>query len=37
MNIEKLALVFLDGNIDDESEYFSNSKTSISWCCLVFA
>ena len=30
-------LLFLDDNIDERSEYFSNSKSSASGCCLAFA
>ena len=30
-------LLFLDGNVDEECQRFSNSKSSASRCCLVFA
>ena len=29
--------LFLDDNIDEESELFSKTKSSTSGCCLVFA
>ena len=29
--------LFLDNNVDEESELFSNSKSSVSECCLAFA
>ena len=31
------ALLFLDDNVDEESKYFLNSKSSASGCCLSFA
>ena len=30
-------LLFLDDKVDEESEKFSNSKSSVSGCCLAFA
>ena len=33
----KYLLLFLDGNVDEESEQFSNGKSSASGCCLAFA
>ena len=30
-------LLFLDDNMDEGCEYFSNSKRSASGCCLAFA
>ena len=30
-------LLFLDDNVDEECEQFSNSKSSASGCCLAFA
>ena len=31
------ALLFLDHNVNEETEWFSNSKSSVSGRCLVFA
>ena len=33
----KYLLIFLDDNVDKESEKFPNSKSSASGCCLVLA
>ena len=30
-------LLYLVDNVDEEYEYFSNSKSSASGCCLAFA
>ena len=30
-------ILVLDGNMTEESEYFSNSKSSALGCCLIFA
>ena len=30
-------LLFLNDNVDEESEQYSNSKSSTSGCCLAFA
>ena len=30
-------LLFLDDNVDEESEQFSNSKSFATWCCSAFA
>ena len=30
-------ILFLDDNVDEECEYFSNSKSLDSGCCLAFA
>ena len=30
-------LLFLNDNVDEECEQFSNSKSSVSGCCLAFS
>ena len=36
VHFSECLLLFLDDNVDEKSEYFSNSKCSASGCCLAF-
>ena len=37
LDIFRNLILILDDNMDEEFEYFSNSKISSSGCCLAFA
>ena len=36
VHVSEYLLLFLDDNVDEESEEFVNSKSSASGCCLAF-